>query len=108
MMAVSKMDLLQSVLRDVGHDCLVSIRVTPRASASEITGVVEGRLRIRLQAPPVDGAANQALMEFLAKICAVPKTHVRVERGDTGREKTLRILGVSRALLSDRIAGKVP
>lgn len=91
-------------IREISGGCLLSMRVTPRASKTEILDVVEGRLRVRLQAPPVDGAANKALAEFLAKALSLPKSAVTVERGETGREKTLRIAGVSRTALLGKLA----
>jgi|GEM_PF-283684 len=71
--------------------CLISVRVTPRASRNEVVGVVDGRLRIRLQAPPVEGAANKALTAFLADVLNVPSSSVSVDRGQTGREKIVRV-----------------
>lgn len=79
------------------------MKVTPRASKTEVLGIAEGRLRIRLQAPPVEGAANAALEEFLAKRLRLPKSAVAVERGAAGREKTVRVNGISAATLMERL-----
>ena len=87
--------------------CLVSVRVTPRASATELLGIADGRLRVRLQAPPVDGAANEALIRFLAALASVPKSAVSVRRGATARDKTVciaeRSAAAVRALLAERL-----
>lgn len=91
-------------IRERDGDCLLPVRVTPRASKTEILDVVGGRLRIRLQAPPVEGAANKALEEFLAKVFSVPKSSVSVERGGTGREKMLRIAGLSEEAARRKLA----
>jgi uncharacterized protein len=91
--------------RDVDGGCLVRIRVTPRAARTEFLGVAEGRLRVRLQAPPVDGAANKALTDFFAKALSLPKSAVTVERGETGREKTLRIAGCQGSALLEKLGG---
>lgn len=99
-------EALAAVVRETDGGCLVSVRVTPRASASEIIGVSEGRLRIRLQAPPVDGAANTALIELLSKVCRLPKSSISVLRGDTGREKTIRIVGRSPGDLIEALKGR--
>ncbi len=99
---------LAATVREVQDACLLTVRVTPRASATGILGLASGRLRIRLQAPPVEGAANAALEGFLAKTCGVAKSSVRVERGTTGREKTVRIEGVPRATLLHRLAEAIP
>jgi len=72
----------------------VDVHVTPRASRSEITGVRAGALRVTLHAPPVDGAANDALIALFAKTFRVPRSAVSVVRGVRGRHKTLRLVGV--------------
>ncbi|HLU69274.1 MAG TPA: DUF167 family protein [Fibrobacteria bacterium] len=89
---------LAAAVRERDGDSLVAVRVTPRASATGLLGAAAGRVRIRLQAPPVEGAANAALEAFLAALCDVPKSSVRVERGAAGREKTVRISGVPEAV----------
>jgi uncharacterized protein len=68
--------------------------VQPRASRTEFAGLQADRLRVRLNAPPVDGRANTALVEFVATACGVAKSRVTLERGSTGREKCLRIHGL--------------
>ena len=78
-----------------GADLILDVRVQPRASRSEIAGLHGERLRIRLQAPPVDGKANAALVEFVAGLFAVPRARVTIEHGLTGRDKRLRLQGVS-------------
>lgn len=71
------------------------VRVAPRASRNAIIGVHEGSLKVALTAPPVDGAANDALRKLIAKTFGVPKSNVEIVRGERGRNKTLRIRGVS-------------
>jgi uncharacterized protein (TIGR00251 family) len=79
------------LIRRDGGDWLLDVRVTPRASRTGFQGVANGRLRIRLQAPPVDGRANAALVEFVAASCSLPRANVSVERGAGSRDKTLRL-----------------
>ena len=76
-----------------GADLVLELRVQPRASRSEIAGCHGERLRVRLQAPPVDGKANAALVEFVAATFGVPRARVTIEHGLTGRDKRLRIAG---------------
>lgn len=76
-----------------GRDLVLDLRVQPRAQRSEFAGLHGGRLRIRLQAPPVDGRANAALIAFLAEAFAVPRAQVVIESGLAGRDKRVRILG---------------
>jgi uncharacterized protein len=74
-----------------GEDWLVNIRVQPRASRTEFAGLLGERLKVRLQAPPVDGRANAALLEFMAATCNLPRSRVTLESGQTGRDKRVRL-----------------
>jgi uncharacterized protein (TIGR00251 family) len=67
------------------------MRVQPRAPRRGFAGLPGGRLRVRLQAPPVDGRANAALIAFMADSFAVPRASVVIEQGHTGRDKRVRI-----------------
>jgi uncharacterized protein (TIGR00251 family) len=71
----------------------LSIRIQPRASKNDIGVMENGKLKIRLTAPPVDGAANEALVKFLADTLSVPKSQVEIVSGHTSREKIVRISG---------------
>lgn len=73
------------------------VRVAPRASRSAVLGVHEGALKVALTAPPVDGAANAALIAFVAKSLGVPKRDVIIEQGETSRSKRLRVTGATLA-----------
>ena len=70
------------------------VHVQPRASRSEIVGEHSGALRVRLAAPPVDGAANEALVDLLAKALHVPRRDVRIVSGATSRRKVVEVDGV--------------
>ena len=72
------------------------VRVTPRASRDQVAGFdAEGRLRVRLTAPPVEGAANDALIKLLAKALGVSRSRVKVAHGAASRNKLVEVLGVS-------------
>lgn len=71
------------------------VRVAPRASRNRVVGVQDGALKVALTAPPVDGAANEALKKLLAKSLGVSKSSVEIIRGERGRIKKLRVHGVS-------------
>ena len=73
-----------------------AVRVQPRASRDEISGVVEGALKIRLRAPALENRANEALRELLAALLKRPKTAVRILSGDRSRIKRIVIDGVTR------------
>lgn len=73
-----------------------SVRVQPRASRDEIVGVMEGALKIRLQAPAVENRANEALIELLARFLKTPKSAVRILGGERSRSKRIEIRGVTK------------
>ena len=74
---------------------LLRLRVQPRASREEVAGVTADTIRLRLMAPPVDGAANEALIRFLAASLNVPRSAVELVSGRTGRTKLVAVTGVS-------------
>ena len=76
---------------------LLRVHAQPRATKSEIAGLMGEALKIRLAAPPVDGKANRALAEFLAGLLKLPKSAVRLKSGETGREKIFIIKGADEA-----------
>jgi uncharacterized protein (TIGR00251 family) len=80
--------------RDDAAGVLLEILVQPRASRTRAVGEHDGRLKIQLAAPPVDGEANAALVDFLAGALRARKSDVRIVRGDTGRRKTVQVAGV--------------
>jgi len=71
------------------------VRVQPRASKDEVAGEIDGALKVRLQAPAVEGRANEALIEFLAQLLKRPKAAVRILSGDRSRTKRIEIRGVT-------------
>jgi uncharacterized protein (TIGR00251 family) len=74
---------------------LLHLRVQPNASISGIAGLHGQRLKIRLQSPPRDGKANQELLRFLSKLLNIPKSSLDLIRGQTSRDKTIRIKDVT-------------
>ncbi len=73
---------------------LIAVRVQPRAKRTEVAGERDGAVVIRVNAPPVDGKANDALCRFVAKAVGVPRGAVTVARGESGRDKLLRVEGL--------------
>jgi uncharacterized protein (TIGR00251 family) len=80
-----------------------TVRVVPRASRSEIAGVYDGALRIRIAAPPVAGAANSELIRLLAKRLKVPQNGVQIISGAGSKNKIVRVQGVTPAAVSQLI-----
>jgi uncharacterized protein len=81
----------------------LSVRVQPRASRSEVAGIHGDALKIRLSAPPVDGAANAALIEFLADTFAVGRRSVRILAGESSRSKVVEIDGITERVVRDLV-----
>ena len=78
---------------------IFAVRLQPRASRDEIVGEIAGALKIRLQAPAIEGRANEALVEFLAGLLKTPKGAVRILSGEHSRIKRLEIRGVTKQQL---------
>jgi uncharacterized protein (TIGR00251 family) len=75
------------------------VRVQPRAKRDEIVGERAGSVLVRVTAPPVDGKANAAVCALVAKAARVPKNRVSVTRGETSRDKVVRVEGIEGAAL---------
>lgn len=82
----------------------IRVRVQPRASRSDVVGEHGDALKIRLAAPPVDGAANEELIRFLADRLDLPRSRVTLVSGATSRSKTLAVEGLSVAEATRRLA----
>ena len=93
-----------SILAPTDGGVRLRVRVQPRASRSEIAGAHGEELRIRLQAPPVDGAANDALVRLLAEALGVPRSAVEIVSGLAGRSKTVVVRGIAVADAAQRLA----
>jgi len=94
-------------VRAAKRGVVVPVRVVPRASRTQLAGVRNGRLLVRLNAPPVDGAANDALIRLLARHVRIPRRSVRIVSGEHARQKEVLFEGVTTAELSARL-GNVP
>jgi uncharacterized protein (TIGR00251 family) len=82
------------VIQPTSDGVLLDVRVIPRAGRSGIAGTRDGALLVRLNAPPVEGAANDELIEVLAKALGVAKRAVTIVSGDRARQKRVRIAGI--------------
>jgi len=81
----------------------LSVRVKPRASRPGIGGVRAGALEVRVNAPPVEGAANAEVLELVSRAVALPRRAVLLVHGERGRTKRLRIEGLSAAEVRQRL-----
>ena len=91
------MSLLDVKLNVERGTAVFAVRVQPRASKNEVAGVMEGTLKIRLQAPAVEDRANEALREYLAELLKRPRSAVRILAGGRSRVKRVEVVGVTAA-----------
>ncbi len=92
--------------RDGAGGAVLEVLVQPRASRTRVVGEHDGRLKIQLAAPPVEGEANAALLAFLADALGVKRGDVGLLAGEAGRRKRVRIAGVSAAVAAARLLGE--
>jgi uncharacterized protein len=90
-------------IRDTGASATFEVKIHPRAKKNAITGEVGDALKVCLTAPPVDGKANQACIEFFAKLLNLPRSSVTIAAGQTSRNKVMRVGGVTAAQLRERL-----
>ena len=92
-------------LRATEGGVLLALSVQPRASRTGFAEVLGDRRKLAVTAPPVDNKANEAIVRFLAKFFGVPKSAVRIVRGETGKLKSVAIDGVDLAAARAALAG---
>jgi len=91
-------------IHDTPSGATFAVRLHPRAKKNAITGEVGDALKVALTAPPVDGKANEACIEFLAKLLKVPRSSVTIAAGLTSRNKVIRVAGLSAQQVRDRLS----
>jgi uncharacterized protein (TIGR00251 family) len=96
-------------LHDGKRGAALAVRITPRASKDEIIEILQdGTVRIRLNAPPTEGAANKALKVYLAKVLNIPKSSIEIVAGSTGSDKLVSILGMDAETAQLKILEHLP
>lgn len=91
------------IARETKDGTVLTVHIQPKASRTECVGRHGDALKIRVAAPPVDGAANEALIRFIAKALALPSSAVQIEAGASGRRKRIKITGVTAELALSRL-----
>ena len=86
-------------VRQAGEAAFFRVHLQPKASREEIAGEVDGALKLRVSAPPVDGRANEACLRLLAKALDLPVSRFQIAAGQHARVKTIRITGASADLI---------
>src|SRR5262245_5939696 len=97
-------------IRQTGARVTLEVRARPRARRTELAGFdADGVIRIDLRAAPVDGAANEELVRFLAReVLGVPRSAVTVLRGETSRDKLVAVEGIDAAQALERLRRRAP
>ena len=90
-------------LQESASGITFAVKVHPRAKKNAITGELGDALKLSLTSPPVDGRANEACIEFFAKLLMVPRSSVTIASGQTSRQKVIRVTGLSAEEVRRRI-----
>ncbi|HKF00824.1 MAG TPA: DUF167 domain-containing protein [Candidatus Sulfotelmatobacter sp.] len=90
-------------IKDSNQGSTFAVKVHPRAKKNAITGEVGDALKLSLTTPPIEGRANNACVEFLAKLLKVPRSSVTIASGQTSRNKVIRVVGLSLEELRHRL-----
>ncbi len=93
------MDPLQTIVRDSEGGAILTVRVQPNSSRTECVGLHGHAVKIRVAARPVDGAANEELIRFIADRCSTPRSHIQIQSGESARQKHLSVQGVTAEVL---------
>ncbi len=91
------------IVQDTKDGAILTIHIQPRASTTECVGIHGDAIKIRVAAPPVDGAANDRLIRFLARQLSVPTTSVQIHSGSGGRHKRVLVKGTTSQLVMARL-----
>jgi len=91
-------------IRDSAAGATFAVKVQPRAKKNAITGELGDALKLALTAPPIEGRANQACIEFFANLLKVPRSSVTIASGETSRNKVIRVAGLSAEEVKKRLA----
>ena len=93
-------------VQESGDGISFSVKVHPRAKKNSITGEVGGALKLALTAPPIDGAANRACVEYFSKSLKVPRSSVTIASGERNRLKVVRVHGMTAEQFWERISSQ--
>lgn len=92
-----------AIVQDTKDGAILTVHVQPKASSTECVGIHGDAIKIRVAAPPVDGAANDELIQFLARQLSIPITSVQIHSGAGGRHKRVLVKGATAQLVMARL-----
>lgn len=90
-------------VKETPQGAILMVLASPRSSRTEIVEIQQDRCKIKVKAPPVDGEANSALVEALSKIFKIPKKSVILEKGQTGKQKSFLLVGLTKAQVCETV-----
>ena len=90
-------------IREISGGVTFAVRIHPRAKKDAITGKLGDTLKVSLTAPPVEGKANDACIEFFAKLLKVPRSSITIAAGQSSRNKVIRVGGLTAQQVRDRL-----
>jgi uncharacterized protein (TIGR00251 family) len=91
------------IVQDTKDGVVLTVHIQPKASTTECVGIHGDAIKIRVAAPPVDGAANDKLIQFIARRLSIPTASVRIHSGASGRHKRVLIKGATAQLVMARL-----
>jgi uncharacterized protein (TIGR00251 family) len=91
------------IVQDTKAGAVLTVHIQPKASTTECVGLHGDAIKIRIAAPPVDGAANDELIRFLARQLSTPLASVQIQSGASGRHKRVLVKGTTAQLVRDRL-----
>jgi len=95
-------------VRDIAGGASFAVRVQPRAKRNAIVGSVGNALKLALTSPPLDGRANEACIELLARLLGVSRSSIQIVSGETNRNKVIRVLGLKAEAARERLLASEP
>jgi len=99
---------MEQIIHESKRGLTLAIHAVPRAARNEIIGIHGDALRVRLAAPPVEGAANAALLAFLAQVLEIPQRQLEIISGHASRHKILAISGLTKETIIERLQKHLP
>jgi uncharacterized protein (TIGR00251 family) len=94
-------------INDTPQGATFAVKVHPRAKKNAISGELGDALKLSLTSPPIDGRANDACVEFFAKLLKVARSSVTIAAGETSRRKVVRVIGLSAAVIEQRLRSAI-
>jgi len=90
-------------IRETAGGVQFAVRVIPGASKNEVAGIQDGALKLKLTAPPVEGKANKACIDFMARLLGMRRSALAIASGEKSRKKTVSVDGIGRVELEERL-----